>query len=174
MKQKLILVTVSGFTVLLLFGIAKLYIGYNLSRYAGYYVQYMPRREGVKPELAILVEHLHDIDEPKNSEVYYDLDGNGSIQLKDKDVWISYYYIDNTYVIRNYDQDDWFAIDEYGQFAYYKSRSRFGRKHLTDDKYRVEAQAYLDKMLPLILKAQKQPDMNLQWLFNQKYEKRFN
>ncbi|MGT2866239.1 hypothetical protein [Streptococcus fryi] len=174
MKKKLILVTVLAVIILLLLGMGKLYIGYNLSRYAGYYVQHMPRREGVKPELAILVEHLHDIDEPKNSEVYYDLDGNGAILLREENIWIVYYSIDSTYVIRNYDQDDWFAIDEYGQFAYYENSSKFGDKQLTDDKYRAEAQAYLDKMLPPILKAQKQPDINLQWLFNQKYEKRFN
>ncbi|HEM5035886.1 TPA: hypothetical protein U1211_002117, partial [Streptococcus suis] len=55
MKKKLLVALILTFISLLLWGIGKLYIAYNLSHYAGYYVQHMPRKEGMNPELVIIL-----------------------------------------------------------------------------------------------------------------------
>ncbi|MGT2866242.1 hypothetical protein [Streptococcus fryi] len=169
MKQKLILVTVSTVIVLLLLGIAKLYISYNLSYYAGYYVQQLPRKEGTNPELVILLENVDYVSSIEIDGITYDTDGNGSINK------IGEYHL--IYTTTSFDlwldsSHKYFEFNKSGEFIRYFEG--YPDEVFTDDSYKAEAQAYLDEILPPILKAQKQPDINLQWLFNQKYEKRFN
>ncbi|HFI0370328.1 TPA: hypothetical protein ACGOWB_002288, partial [Streptococcus suis] len=88
MKKKIIVALILTFISLLLWGIGKLYIAYNLSHYAGYYVQHMPRKEGTNPELVIILTHLDSIERPSTNNLSYDLDGNGAVLL-DKSLILS-------------------------------------------------------------------------------------
>ncbi|MFI3108449.1 hypothetical protein ODU26_11500 [Streptococcus suis] len=79
MKKKLLVALILTFLSLLFWGIGKLYIAYNLSHYAGYYVQHMPRKEGTNPELVIILIHMDSIERPSTNNLSYDLDGNGAV-----------------------------------------------------------------------------------------------
>ncbi|HEM3533638.1 TPA: hypothetical protein U1B33_001840, partial [Streptococcus suis] len=81
MKKKILAALILTFLSLLILGIGKLYIAYNLSHYAGYYVQHMPRKEGTNPEMVIVLRHLNDIEKPTTNNLSYDFDGNGAIIL---------------------------------------------------------------------------------------------
>ncbi|MBS8087038.1 hypothetical protein F6P79_11025 [Streptococcus suis] len=87
MKKKLLVALILTFISLLLWGIGKLYIAYNLSHYAGYYVQHMPRKEGTNPELVIILTHLDSIERPEVNGLTYNLRGNGGI-IKDDSFYL--------------------------------------------------------------------------------------
>ena len=79
MKKKLLTALILTSISLLLWGIGKLYIAYNLSHYAGYYVQQLPRKEGTNPELVIILTHLDSIERPEVHGLTYNLRGNGVV-----------------------------------------------------------------------------------------------
>lgn len=168
MKKKLLLVIISIVVLFMLFGIGKLYISYNLSYYAGYYVQQLPRKEGTNPEMAILLENLDFGPNVEVEGITYDTDGNGTI-IKNKNDYLGNGELFDLWIVSS---DKYFEFNKRGEFLRYSKG--YSDKVFTDDKYRVEAQAYLDEILPPILKAQPKPSINLQWLFNRKYEKRFD
>lgn len=169
MKKKLLLTLALTFISFILWGIGKLYIVYNLSHYAGYYVQQLPRRDGTNPELVIVMTHLDDIERPATHKLAYDLDGNGAI------------IFDNSVILSHrVDLDLWSTNDNQryvfgsknGQFSYYYTDDIDNPNF--DKQYQKEAELLLNKIIPPILEAQPKPHINLQKLFNQKYHKRFN
>ncbi|TWT10493.1 hypothetical protein [Streptococcus sp. sy004] len=180
-KTLLLIVTIS-----LLYGLTKLYIAYNLSHYAGYYVQQLPRKKGTNPELAILVDYVHYIKDPDQKDLSFDLDGNGSIYklLKEnvqlglsdgiEDDIISYYTLRRF----NYDNDlnsvERFWFDKQGRFTYYEYTSEAKSFQSKDVEYRDKASQLLSEVIPPVLAVQPKPLINLQTLFNQKHEARFN
>ena len=169
MKKKLLLSIISIVVLLMLFGIGKLYISYNLSYYAGYYVQQLPRKEGTNPEMVVLLENLDFGPNVEIEGITYDTDGNGTI-IKDSKYYISYH--SDSFDLWIVSSDKYFEFNKRGKFLRYSKG--YSDDVFTDDKYKAEAQAYLDDIIPPILEVQPKPRINLQWLFNKKYEKRFN
>ncbi|HEM3468174.1 TPA: hypothetical protein U1B12_001316 [Streptococcus suis] len=115
MKKKLLAALILTFLSLLILGIGKLYIVYNLSHYAGYYVQHMPRKEGTNPELVIILTHLDSIERPSTNNLSYDLDGNGAIIL-DNSIVLSR----GTYIrLRNYTENKKYIFNNFGSYSFY-------------------------------------------------------
>ncbi|HEP1840584.1 hypothetical protein ACQ7BN_09625 [Streptococcus suis] len=115
MKKKIIVALILTFISLLLWGIGKLYIAYNLSRYAGYYVQQLPRKEGTNPEMVIVLKYLNDIEKPTTNNLSYDFDGNGAIIL-DNSIVLSR----GTYIrLRNYTENKKYIFNNFGSYSYY-------------------------------------------------------
>ncbi|TWT10491.1 hypothetical protein [Streptococcus sp. sy004] len=177
-KTLLLIVTVS-----LLYGLSKLYIAYNLSHYAGYYVQQLPRKKGTNPELAILVDYVHYIKDPDQKDLSFDLDGNGyiykiftkkyQISLSGGGDDFSLYYNLHTFDNNlNFTETFWF--DKKGQFTGYRYSSETKEFELKSSEYRNKANQLLSEMIPQVLAVQPKPLINLQTLFNQKHEARFN
>ena len=168
MKKKLLTAFILTFISLLLWGIGKLYIAYNLSHYAGYYVQQLPRKEGTNPELVIILKYLDSIERPTTNKLSYDLDGNGAILLDSSSILSQRIDIH----LWNLTENKKYVFNKLGSFSY----------HYTDDidntisniHYQKEAELLLNKILPPILEAQPEPTINLQKLFNDKYYKQFN
>lgn len=169
--KKLLTILILMVSCLIFFLGGKLYIAYNLSHYAGYYVQQLPRKEGTNPELVIILTHLDSIERPITDKLSYDLDGNGAI-LVDNQLILSYMTdMFNLYpakVSENYI----FDVKD-GSFLYHIKNLNFQEKNNSKSK-ELEAQKLLDKILPPILEAQPKPKINLQKLFNDKYFKQFN
>ncbi|NQP42596.1 hypothetical protein HO918_06360 [Streptococcus suis] len=115
MKKKLLVALILTFISLLLWGIGKLYIAYNLSHYAGYYVQNMPRKEGTNPELVIILTHLDSIERPSTNKLSYDLDGNGAVLL-DKSLVLAY---GTDFLLWNSTKNENYHFDMTGKFSYY-------------------------------------------------------
>ncbi|MCO8188180.1 hypothetical protein [Streptococcus suis] len=115
MKKKILVALILTFLSLLLWGIGKLYIAYNLSHYAGYYVQHMPRKEGTNPEMVIVLRHLNDIEKPTTNNLSYDFDGNGAIIL-DNSIVLSR----GTYIrLRNYTENKKYIFNNFGSYSFY-------------------------------------------------------
>ncbi|MCK3904678.1 hypothetical protein HCC14_04090 [Streptococcus suis] len=168
MKKKLLVALILTFISLLLWGIGKLYIAYNLSHYAGYYVQQLPRKEGTNPELVIILTHLDSIERPSTNNLSYDLDGNGAVLL-DKSLVLAY---GTDFLLWNSTKNENYHFDMTGKFSYYYTNDIDNKKY--DSQYQKEAELLLNKILPPILEAQPKPKINLQKLFNDKYYKQFN
>ncbi|WP_044768717.1 hypothetical protein [Streptococcus suis] len=117
MKKKLLVALILTFISLLLLGIGKLYIAYNLSHYAGYYVQHMPRKEGMNPELVIILTHLDSIERPEVNGLTYNLRGNGGI-IKDDSFYL--FDVSDEFQLTISDEDgDYFFNHDNGEFLYY-------------------------------------------------------
>ncbi|MBO4111296.1 hypothetical protein [Streptococcus suis] len=115
MKKKILVALILTFLSLMLWGIGKLYIAYNLSHYAGYYVQHMPRKEGTNPEMVIVLRHLNDIEKPTTNNLSYDFDGNGAIIL-DNSIVLSR----GTYIrLRNYTENKKYIFNNFGSYSFY-------------------------------------------------------
>ncbi|MBM7191738.1 hypothetical protein [Streptococcus suis] len=115
MKKKILVALILTFLSLLLWGIGKLYIAYNLSHYAGYYVQHMPRKDGTNPEMVIVLRHLNDIEKPTTNNLSYDFDGNGAIIL-DNSIVLSR----GTYIrLRNYTENKKYIFNNFGSYSFY-------------------------------------------------------
>ncbi|MET3558563.1 hypothetical protein ABID29_001689 [Streptococcus rupicaprae] len=168
MKKLLITLTLACST-LILWGLGKLYIAYNLSYYAGYYVQHLPRKEGTNPELVIILTYLDDIERPEINGVSYNLKGNGAILLDNNIVLTQGLDID----LWNTDTNISYVFNDInGQFSYYYTDDI--DKASSDKQYQKEAEVLLNKIITPILEAQPKPNINLQKLFNEKYYKQFN
>ena len=171
MKKKLLTALILTSISLLLWGIGKLYIAYNLSHYAGYYVQQLPRKEGTNPELVIILTHLDSIERPEVHGLTYNLRGNGAILL-DNRLILSYRTEEfNLYPL--YGKENYIFDTKDGRFVYYVQNLNFEDTDQSKSK-ELEAKKLLDKILPPILEAQPKPKINLQKLFNEKYYKQFN
>lgn len=156
----------------LLFGFGKLYIGYNLARYAGYYVQYMPRKAETHPELAIILDYLFNIERPDLEGVKYDSDGTNAI-YKDRYITLTIANHPKEYIIYDFKKNMVYVYNKQSAYSYAYSRLERDER-LTDKQHEKEAEAYLNDILPRILAVQSKPWINLQDLFNQKHSKRFN
>ncbi|HFI0712828.1 TPA: hypothetical protein ACGO5E_002159, partial [Streptococcus suis] len=168
---KLLAALILTFLSLLLLGIGKLYIAYNLSHYAGYYVQYMPRKEGTNPEMVIVLKYLNDIEKPTTNNLSYDLDGNGAV-IVDNQLILS--YMTDMFNLYPTEGSENYILDvKNGSFLYHVKNLNFQEKDNSKSK-ELEAKKLLDKILPPILEAQPKPKINLQKLFNEKYYKQFN
>ncbi|HEM6204952.1 TPA: hypothetical protein U2C46_000810 [Streptococcus suis] len=115
MKKKLLVALILTLISLLLWGIGKLYITYNLSHYAGYYVQQLPRKEGMNPELVIILTHLDSVERPTTNKLSYDLDGNSTILLDNSIVLSNGPYIR----IWNYTENKKYIFNNFGSYSYY-------------------------------------------------------
>lgn len=171
MKKKLLVTFILASISLILWGIGKLYIAYNLSHYAGYYVQHLPRKEGTNPEMVIILTHLDSIERPEVNGLSYNLKGNGGISVNNQ-LYLS--YMTDMFNLYPVESGENYILDvKDGSFLYYVKDLNFQEKDDSKTK-ELEAKKLLDKILPLILEAQPKPKINLQKLFNEKYYKQFN
>ncbi|HEM3588704.1 TPA: hypothetical protein U1B91_001995, partial [Streptococcus suis] len=146
MKKKLLAALILTFLSLLILGIGKLYIAYNLSHYAGYYVQQLPRKEGTNPELVIILTHLDSIERPEVNGLTYNLRGNGGI-IKDDSFYL--YDVSDEFQLTISDEDgDYFFNHDNGEFLYYYTDDIDNTN--SDTQYQKEAELLLDKILPPI------------------------
>ncbi len=115
MKKKILVALILTFLSLLILGIGKLYIAYNLSHYAGYYVQQLPRKEGTNPEMVIVLKYLNDIEKPTTNNLSYDLDGNSTILLDNSIILSNGPYIR----IWNYTENKKYIFNNFGSYSFY-------------------------------------------------------
>jgi len=145
----------------------------NLKYYSVYYAQQMPHKEGTEPDLVMLIENMGSIYTPKIEGIRYDDDGAN--------------YIENS--IDSSDCPTSFG-ESIGGYSYsdkndvsYKFNKNFELEWALDKDYKKIDLATIDETkikgeiretLKPILDVQSKPLINLQWLFNKKYQDRFN
>lgn len=170
LKKYLVLLGVS----LSLAGIVYGYIQYNLARYSVYYASHMPRKEEAKPELIMALENINWIDKQNTENIYFHEDREDIIYLN-KDAYFKKKKKYTDYYVRLEKKNglNFYYTDSIGKFRTYSSPDNWEEKPLEE----VSLQELENLLAPAtkdIVKAQKTPTINLQKLFNQKYESRFN
>ena len=145
----------------------------NLLSNSVYYAQRMPHKEGTEPDLVMLIENMGEIYTPKMEGIRYDDDGAN--------------YIENSIDSSGYPT----SFGEFnGGYHYsdkndvsYKFNKNFELEWALDKDYKKIDLATIDETkikgeiretLKPILDLQSKPLINLQWLFNKKYQDRFN
>ena len=150
-----------------------LYAYSNLKYYSVYYAQRMPHKEGTEPDLVMLIENMGEIYAPKIEGIRYDDDGANFIENS----------IDSSGHPTSFGESD-------GGYGYsdkndvsYKFDKNFELEWALDKEYKEIDLATIDETkikgeiretLNPILDVQSKPVVNLQWLFNMKYQDRFN
>ena len=144
----------------------------NLKYYSVYYAQQMPHKEGTEPDLVMLIENMGSIYTPKIEGIRYD-DGRNFIEnstnLTGKPTNFSefdggYGYSDKNDVSYKFDKNfelEW-AID--------KDYKKINLATVDEKKIKEE----IRETVQPVLDVQSKPLINLQWLFNMKYQDRFN
>ena len=144
-----------------------LYAYTNLKYYSVYYAQQMPHKEGTEPDLVMLIENMGAIYTPKIEGIRYDDDGGNAI-------------IDT--------KNNFVLSETMGNFSYHKYHfsvgfdSTFRLHHVTDftgeqpkkEIHESEIKQEIREVFAPVIDAQPKPRINLQWLFNMKYQDRFN
>ena len=144
-----------------------LYAYSNLKYYSVYYAQHMPHREGTEPDLVMLIENMGSIYTPKIEGIRYDDDGGNAIENTKTETVLS---------------------SSRGNFVYHKYHfsvgfdSTFRLHHVTDftgeqpkkEIHESEIKQEIREVFAPVIDAQPKPRINLQWLFNKKYQDRFN
>ncbi|WP_247912829.1 hypothetical protein [Streptococcus sp. oral taxon 431] len=141
-----------------------LYAYSNLKYYSVYYAQQMPHKEGTEPDLVMLLENMGSIYTPKIEGIRYDDDGGNAIENTKAEVVLS---------------------NSMGNFLYHKNRvtvafdSTFRFFHVTDlsgeqpkrEIHESEIKQEIREVFAPVIEAQPKPRINLQWLFNKKYQR---
>ena len=144
-----------------------LYAYNNLKYYSVYYAQQMPHKEGTEPDLVMLIENMGSIYTPKIEGIRYDDDGGNAIENTKSETVLS---------------------DAMGNFLYLKYHitigfdSTFRFHHVSDftgeqpkrEIHEDEIKQEIREVFAPVIDAQPKPRINLQWLFNMKYQDRFN
>ncbi|MBF0806245.1 MULTISPECIES: hypothetical protein [unclassified Streptococcus] len=171
MNLKKYFVIVSIFLALI--GSIYIYIQYNLARHSVYYASQMPRKEGTRPELVMAVENKNLIDKPNDDYVYFDEEVDHTIYIDDNAYFTSDfegYYLRIGKQRRLY----FYHTDSTGKFMTYYSPDDNWKEQPMDKEILQEIEEVISPVTEDIIKVQKTPSINLQKLFNQKYESIFN
>ena len=150
-----------------------LYAYSNLKYYSVYYAQQMPHKEETEPDLVMLLENMGSIYTPKIEGIRYDDDGANFIENS----------IDSSGYPTSFGEfDGGYHYSDKNDVSY-KFNKNFELEWALDKDYKKIDLATIDETkikgeiretLKPILDVQSKPLINLQWLFNKKYQDRFN
>ena len=140
----------------------------NLKYYSVYYAQQMPHKEGTEPDLVMLIENMGSIYTPKIEGIRYDDDGMNSI-ARNVEGRESIFSASGEYLMFHSSTDDHYLFDRV-----FRIQSSFD-KHYNDIEFNQQLVLYeIRETVQPVLDVQPKPRINLQWLFNKKYQDRFN
>ena len=145
-----------------------LYAYSNLKYYSVYYAQQMPHKEGTEPDLVMLIENMSSIYTPEIEGIRYDDDGMNSI-ARNIEGMESIFSASGDYLMFHSVTDNHYLFNKA-----FRIQSAFD-EHYNDIEF--NQQLVLDEIretVQPILDVQPKPRINLQWLFNMKYQDRFN
>ena len=150
-----------------------LYAYSNLKYYSVYYAQQMPHKEGTEPDLVMLIENMGEIYTPKIEGIRYDDDGANFIENS----------IDSSGHPTSFGEfDGGYHYSDKNDVSY-KFNKNFELEWALDKDYKKIDIATIDEKkikgeiretVQPVLDVQSKPLINLQWLFNMKYQDRFN
>ncbi|MBJ7540115.1 hypothetical protein JG537_00040 [Streptococcus sp. SL1232] len=178
-----ILLTLLIVFVLSLYGF--IYVSQNLATYCIYYVKHMPQihDKDTNPEMVVILDNLDYWGESTIQGLRYDTDGHNSI-IKDSSYILRQSYGDDKMgyevgFLQGYNSEYYraYQFDKSGKFYsyYYQKADIWKDVYDKSDIRKQEAQRYVDEVInPIVEKMEVKPKVNLQWLFNKKYQERFS
>ena len=179
-------------TCCLLVGVGVLFIRWyiksNIDRHSVYYVMNIAHGRDVHPEFAMLLDNIDSMEQPDKQKVRYKPESGASGVFSDR------FYIYNGANVLNDEEPILIKEDDFDgdAYVYYDNR---GRRYTFDKTFKIRSaydhenhaeidiktinqKALCDEIyrdFGFLIKANdKKPKINLQWLFNKKYYKRFN
>ena len=164
------------------------YIKSNIDRHSVYYVRNISHGRDAHPEFAMLLDNIDSMEQPDKQKVRYKPESGASGVFSDR------FYIYNGANALNDEEPILIKEDDFDGDAYvyydnigrrytfdktFKVRSAYDSKQYQDiDIKTIDQKALCDEIYKdfgfLIKANDKKPMINLQWLFNKKYYKRFN
>ena len=164
------------------------YIKSNIESHSVYYVRNISHDRDAHPEFAMLLDNIDSMEQPDKQKVRYKPESGASGVFSDR------FYIYNGANALNDEEPILLKEDDFDgdAYVYYDNR---GRRYTFDKTFKIrsaydhENHAEIDiktinqkalydeiyKDFGFLIKANdKKPMINLQWLFNKKYYKRFN
>ena len=164
------------------------YIKSNIESHSVYYVRNISHDRDAHPEFAMLLDNIDSMEQPDKQKVRYKPESGASGVFSDR------FYIYNGANALNDEEPILIKEDDFDgdAYVYYDNR---GRRYTFDKTFKIrsaydhENHAEIDiktinqkalydeiyKDFGFLIKANdKKPMINLQWLFNKKYYKRFN
>lgn len=176
---KVIILTLSVILGLLLSGM--IYARHNLATHLIYYAKHLPRAKGTNPEMALILDHLDSLGESTIQGIRYDTDGHHAIIKENEPILTQWYDVPIQYAILPNDNEQenyrMYFFSKSGKFINYFYQKPDNNKEIYErsNARKKEAQHYVNEILHSIInKLEKKPKVNLQWLFNKKYAKRFS
>lgn len=149
-------------------------IEFNLITYSGYYAQHLPHKKGTNPELIFTLKYLYYLKKPKNSHLRYDYDGANTI-IVNEEYSISGYKKPSILLYDDAYFSPYYYFDKQGKFLFKEilNDKTDKIKHINSKKINKEAESYVERAITPILRVQPKPKLNLQWLFNLIYQRKF-
>ncbi|SDB22020.1 hypothetical protein SAMN02910293_01109 [Streptococcus henryi] len=162
-----------------------IYINKNLSTYCIYYVKHAPQThaKNTNPEMVVILDNLVYLGESKVNGIRFDTDGSNGIinemnsfiltQAPDSEK-VQYVSMPEDTTEENYRT---YRYDKSGRFTSYFYRKPGKKNDIYEEteNRKQEAQTYVDEVInPIVEEMKIEPKINLQWLFNKKYQDRFN
>ena len=164
------------------------YIKSNIDRHSVYYVMNISHDRDAHPEFAMLLDNIDSMEQPEKKKVRYKPESGASGVFSDR------FYIYNGANVLNDEEPILIKEDDFDGDAYvyydnrgrrytfdktFKIRSAYDHENHADiDIKTIDQKALCDEIYKdfgfLIKANDKKPMINLQWLFNKKYYKRFN
>ena len=164
------------------------YIKSNIESHSVYYVRNISHDRDAHPEFAMLLDNIDSMEQPDKQKVRYKPESGASGVFSDR------FYIYNGANVLNDEEPILLKEDDFDGDAYvyhdnrgriytfdktFKVRSAYDYKNHADiDIKTIDQKALYDEIYKdfgfLIKANDKKPMINLQWLFNKKYYKRFN
>ena len=174
MKRKRVVAIPLIILWIILMGLLIFFYGYsNIKSNSVYYAKYTPHKEGVEPELMMLVDNLYWIYTPDIKGIKYKLDGGNSvhkINFKSKDESFFANDGDSEYFYSDSD-DKSYVFNRHFKLIY------AGIRHKKIDVNSVnveEVKKEIYEMTQPVIDRQIKPTINLQWLFDMVYKDKFN
>ena len=165
MKKRIILgIFVGLLTVLFM----SLYTYCNLKFNSVYYAQHIPHKEGTEPDIIMLMENMGWAYTPEIEGISYDDDGSYAI-TREKGTESS---------VLGFSDGTLFFYPDSGE-SYIFNRN-FTLQHAFDEHYHKikynqrKVQKEIRETVQPVIDEQPKPLINLQWLFNLIYQRRFN
>ena len=164
------------------------YIKSNIESHSVYYVRNISHDRDAHPEFAMLLDNIDSMEQPEKKKVRYRPESgpegavSGRVYISNE-AHSSNDKIPSIYMGPDYDESAYVYIDNRGiRYEFDKSfklRSAYDHEnHAEIDIKTIDQKALYDEIYKdfgfLIKANDKKPMINLQWLFNKKYYKRFN
>lgn len=171
--MKKLIISLVALSVLVIAG--TIFVEENLAKYTVYYAQHLPHKKGRHPVPILILENLDWLEQP--SDIGYEYDTyEAPIIYSDKEYIqrsseaIVYSDKKNNYYHFSSKNDKLTGLSIYEKDSTYTDPNSKEFKAVNQEKVWKEIDTFLE---PLV-KAQPRPKIDLQWLFNKRYEKRFN
>lgn len=159
--------------ILLITGLLLYWIGYdNLKKNSVYYAKQLPRGEGEEPELILLIENLEYVYLPDIDGIEYRMDGtNAIIDLKNNQKKFGNIYSNETEYRYVNSKEIYYRFNKHMELIFVMDKDyRYIDISTIDQEKLIEE---IKDFTNPIIEAQREPFINLQFLFNWLHEEEF-